>query len=163
MSSSNPKSPSQSSGSISPLSSPVRPVAILPLLLMLLPLLLYLLLCLLQAQPQLLPPVSTPAVTTPTPVRSGPTASEKKLGKSPYLPIGRTSNDELDLDAWEGYMEDTEEKASRVLEVPGLQFGLTDWCVCTYCLGGPVEFREEFLHRMLHTLTYFAPIMVGNP
>ena len=69
---------------------------------------------------------------------------------SPYLPV-RMVEGELDLDAYEGYLETG--TGSRVVELQGLCDAICQRCVCRECGGWPVEVRED-LHRQEGLVTY---------
>ena len=60
---------------------------------------------------------------------------------------------ELDLDAYEGYLEDVSGTGSRVVELQGLCDAIRQRCVCRECCGWPVEVRED-LHRQEGLVTY---------
>ena len=85
-------------------------------------------------------PVS-PSVTPSTPDTSlaegstphRPTASERKLRKSPYMSFGGSENQELDLDNCEGYIESLSGAGSRIIEFKGLLM-LSVGDVCTVCV-----------------------------
>ena len=104
---------------------------------------------------------STPSVVASTSTTSSTlastkiTACEKKLRKSPYLPVVEYNSDneeQIDLDDFENW-ESLNGDGVRLLEVKGLQTALLESVLCKKCGCGPVEFQEE-IHRKQGLMTY---------